>query len=171
MDLRGDKSGFRRAQSAMEYLMTYGWAILVIAVVLAALFALGVFNGGSLGTACVAQSGFLCKISVLSAASGNLIVTVGQATGSTWYSANVAFLNSTLVSSANTAAFYTATSNSVALGTLQSGTSQQINLPIVQSVSSVGTSITGQLWARYTTSSGGATFYYTEIGVVTAKSS
>ncbi|MEM4839846.1 MAG: LamG-like jellyroll fold domain-containing protein [Candidatus Micrarchaeaceae archaeon] len=31
-------------QSAMEYLMTYGWAILIIAVVLAALFELGVFN-------------------------------------------------------------------------------------------------------------------------------
>ncbi len=32
------------SQSAMEYLMTYGWAILIIAVVLAALFELGVFN-------------------------------------------------------------------------------------------------------------------------------
>ena len=28
----------------MEYLMTYGWAILIIAIVLAALFSLGVFN-------------------------------------------------------------------------------------------------------------------------------
>ncbi|MCL5430225.1 MAG: LamG domain-containing protein [Candidatus Marsarchaeota archaeon] len=35
---------YRRAQSAMEYLMTYGWAILIIAVVLGALFQLGVFN-------------------------------------------------------------------------------------------------------------------------------
>ncbi|MCL5102228.1 MAG: LamG domain-containing protein [Candidatus Marsarchaeota archaeon] len=33
-----------KAQSAMEYLMTYGWAILVIAIVLAALYGLGVFN-------------------------------------------------------------------------------------------------------------------------------
>jgi hypothetical protein len=36
-----------RLQSAMEYLMTYGWAILVIAVVIAALFSLGVFNGAN----------------------------------------------------------------------------------------------------------------------------
>ncbi len=36
-----------KAQSAMEYLMTYGWAILIIAVVLAALFQLGVFSGGN----------------------------------------------------------------------------------------------------------------------------
>ncbi|MEM0149388.1 MAG: LamG-like jellyroll fold domain-containing protein [Candidatus Micrarchaeaceae archaeon] len=37
-------SKFVKSQSAMEYLMTYGWAILIIAVVLAALFELGVFN-------------------------------------------------------------------------------------------------------------------------------
>ncbi|MDE1761691.1 MAG: hypothetical protein KGH78_00660, partial [Candidatus Micrarchaeota archaeon] len=37
------KSGIR-IQSAMEYLMTYGWAILVISVVLGGMFALGVFN-------------------------------------------------------------------------------------------------------------------------------
>ena len=33
-----------KLQSAMEYLMTYGWAILIIAVVLSVLFQLGVFN-------------------------------------------------------------------------------------------------------------------------------
>ncbi len=36
-----------RTQSAMEYLMTYGWAILIIAVVLGALFQLGVFNAST----------------------------------------------------------------------------------------------------------------------------
>lgn len=35
-------------QSAMEYLMTYGWAILIIAVVLGALFGLGFFNSANL---------------------------------------------------------------------------------------------------------------------------
>ena len=38
------RESFIKAQSAMEYLMTYGWAILIISVVLAALFQLGVFN-------------------------------------------------------------------------------------------------------------------------------
>ena len=37
-----------KAQSAMEYLMTYGWAILIIAIVLAALFSLGIFSSGGL---------------------------------------------------------------------------------------------------------------------------
>ncbi len=36
-----------KAQSAMEYLMTYGWAILIIAMVLVALFALGIFNSAN----------------------------------------------------------------------------------------------------------------------------
>ncbi len=36
-----------KSQSAMEYLMTYGWAILIIAVVLSVLFQLGVFSSGN----------------------------------------------------------------------------------------------------------------------------
>ncbi len=36
-----------KSQSAMEYLMTYGWAILIIAVVLIALFQMGVFNSAN----------------------------------------------------------------------------------------------------------------------------
>jgi hypothetical protein len=36
--------GDGKAQSAMEYLMTYGWAILIIAVVLGALYILGLFS-------------------------------------------------------------------------------------------------------------------------------
>lgn len=36
-----------RLQSAMEYLMTYGWAILIIAVVLGVLYYLGIFNGAN----------------------------------------------------------------------------------------------------------------------------
>ena len=36
-----------RSQSAMEYLMTYGWAVLIIAVVLAVLYSLGLFNSAT----------------------------------------------------------------------------------------------------------------------------
>ena len=38
------KRHHRKSQSAMEYLMTYGWSILIVAVVLGALAYLGVFN-------------------------------------------------------------------------------------------------------------------------------
>lgn len=74
-----------RAQSAMEYLMTYGWAILIIAVVLGALFSLGVFNGGGvIGNACVASPGYLCQSASLGT-TGNVLFTLGQNTGTTIY--------------------------------------------------------------------------------------
>jgi hypothetical protein len=68
----------------MEYLMTYGWAILIIAVVLGALFSLGVFSSSSLlGTACIATSGFLCQSPFLSHTTGGLSFILGQSTGVT----------------------------------------------------------------------------------------
>ncbi|MEM3841229.1 MAG: hypothetical protein QXN59_00845 [Candidatus Micrarchaeaceae archaeon] len=83
------EKGFK-AQSAMEYLMTYGWAILIIAVVLAALFALGVFSGASLlGTSCVASSGYTCTNPVMNTA-GILTINFGQSTGVTLYDLNFA---------------------------------------------------------------------------------
>ena len=42
----------KKAQSAMEYLMTYGWAILVVVAVVAALYALGVFKSGTGAVKC-----------------------------------------------------------------------------------------------------------------------
>lgn len=37
----------KKAQSALEYLLTYGWAILIVIIVGASLYALGVFNPGT----------------------------------------------------------------------------------------------------------------------------
>ena len=72
------------AQSAMEYLMTYGWAILIIAVALAALFELGVFNGSNLSPqGCIAQAGFTCTNLVYTA--NGIALTLGQTTGKYYY--------------------------------------------------------------------------------------
>ena len=60
----------RKGQSAMEYLMTYGWAILIIVVVGAVLFAYGVFSPAGL----VPKSG--CT-------SGNLFIEAADWTYST----------------------------------------------------------------------------------------
>ena len=43
-----------RQQSAMEYLMTYGWAILIVAIVVVALYQLGIFNNSSIAPRAVA---------------------------------------------------------------------------------------------------------------------
>ncbi|MEM3781365.1 MAG: hypothetical protein QXT43_00180 [Candidatus Micrarchaeaceae archaeon] len=86
------------AQSAMEYLITYGWAILIIAVVLAALFGLGVLSPGRfLGSQCLIQAGFSCP-SLYMTSNGVLTINLLQATSApinvTAYGCNT---NSTIV--------------------------------------------------------------------------
>ena len=94
MGLMGDMTT-HKAQSAMEYLMTYGWAILVIAIVLAALFTLGIFSS-PLGTTCKAVSSeFSCGAPIFtgtSGSSGSYLVTLGQGSGITWYLVGYAFI-------------------------------------------------------------------------------
>jgi hypothetical protein len=63
-----------KLQSAMEYLMTYGWAILIIAVVLGVLFQLGVFNSSSFS---VRAPPGVCQVLRTSAA----VNLVGQCSG------------------------------------------------------------------------------------------
>jgi len=56
----------RRAQAAMEYLMTYGWALLVIVLVLGALIYLGVLNPSArLQDNCNLPIGFKCEVASL----------------------------------------------------------------------------------------------------------
>lgn len=71
-----------KGQSAMEYLLTYGWAFLIIAVVLGAMFALGIFNPSQfVGQECFLPAGFSCLSFVLST-NGQLVVNLEQATQS-----------------------------------------------------------------------------------------
>lgn len=50
----------KRGQSAMEFLMTYGWAILVVLIVLSSLYFLGVFNPKFVSS-CEIKAPFVCK--------------------------------------------------------------------------------------------------------------
>jgi hypothetical protein len=47
------------AQSAAEYIMSYGWMILIVSILLMALFKLGLFSYSA--NICVPQAGFLCN--------------------------------------------------------------------------------------------------------------
>lgn len=83
------KNAKTKAQSAMEYLMTYGWAIIIILVVLGVLYLLNVFTPGSIiGSVCSPQFKYVCQSAVL-AADGQLSFLFGQNTGTTEY--NLAF--------------------------------------------------------------------------------
>jgi hypothetical protein len=62
----------RKAQAAMEFLMTYGWAILVVMVVVGALAYFGVLNPTMmLPERCVIQSGFDCVNYKINAGAAN----------------------------------------------------------------------------------------------------
>jgi len=48
----------RKGQAALDFLMTYGWAIALVVIVAAALFALGIFDAGNfIGTKAAGFSG------------------------------------------------------------------------------------------------------------------
>lgn len=154
------KKGFR-AQSAMEYLMTYGWAILVIAVVLAILFSIGVFSGGSfLGTSCIAASGYLCQNPVIFHTGNALTFTFGQNNGATIYNVIVGVASQS--SGLSAVGFPTSIAQSFngvgtsPVSTLVSGqtTSISVNLPITSSFLTsnvIGTTFTGYVWVNYST--------------------
>ncbi len=81
---------FPRLQSAMEYLMTYGWAVLIIAIILVMLYFLGVFNlGTQTTTVCQSVPGYSCQGLTLNR-SGYLSFELTQNTGSVFHNMQIA---------------------------------------------------------------------------------
>ncbi|MEM3791383.1 MAG: hypothetical protein QXL16_01475 [Candidatus Micrarchaeaceae archaeon] len=157
-----------RLQSAMEYLMTYGWAILIIAVVLGALFTLGVFNSSSLlGTHCIATPGFTCSSATMGTNS-YATVTFSQATGSTLYLQGAACSSAASPSGfplyGNINVNNTRSTNVMVNGqslvghviTIPSGTTFTLVVPCYSSNTlpssvAIGSAFSGEIWLNYTT--------------------
>lgn len=69
-----------KIQSTMEFLITYGWMILILSVVLSAFMALGVFNPGAIAsTQCSLPIGLSCSVYSL-APNGLISVSLLQTT-------------------------------------------------------------------------------------------
>ncbi len=134
-----------RSQSAMEYLMTYGWSILIIAVVVAALFSLGVFNGGAGAgqSVCIASAGYQCTSAVLST-SGSLSATVGEI-------GQTITITSTGCTNSSASPTLQALSSSVTLGSAQSS-SLTFSCPS-SNLGTLGAKFSGYLWIKYNTAS------------------
>lgn len=75
-------SGRMRIQNAMEFMMTYGWAILVLIVVLAALYSIGAFRGLTSQTLCSFPANIGCEGAVLFS-NGLVQVNIQQSTPDT----------------------------------------------------------------------------------------
>jgi len=75
----------RKAQAAMEYLITYGWAVLIMLVVVGVLFYLGIFNPRTVSGCSFQTPGFTCYAYKLasntSGSESGIILDLGQATG------------------------------------------------------------------------------------------
>jgi len=64
----------KKGQAAMEYLMTYGWAIIIIIVAVAALYAMGVFK---IGTTVTCSPCFGTQFTYGDYSNGMLLITNG----------------------------------------------------------------------------------------------
>ena len=82
-----------RSQSALEYMMTYGWAILIIVIVAGVLYSFGVFNPSSSTSATVTGFPGLGSVSAACNPGGALIFSFGNDIGST---INITAINVTL---------------------------------------------------------------------------
>jgi hypothetical protein len=72
----------RRSQAALEFLMTYGWAILVVLIVISALAYFGVLNPQALVPAkCTLTTGLSCKDYQVSAGSQTIRLKIANGMG------------------------------------------------------------------------------------------
>ncbi len=163
-------------QSAMEYLMTYGWAILIIAIVLGVLYYLGVFSPAVIGPACTGSAPYVCENPLTLSTSGTVTFTMGQASGSTQYNIGLSCAATSTSSGLPYSSvgnvfwypasngFISSTANQISPSlSLSSGEEQSMSgLPCYDSKGvpigsiPIGTGFTGYIWYNYTTGSGTA---------------
>jgi YVTN family beta-propeller protein len=146
----------------VEYLTTYGWAIVAIAVALGVLYSLGIFGLGASGsTGCSAIEGFSCTAPVLYS-SGALTTQFGQIGPTKTISATGCTTNDTAPTG----------NNWLGVGgiTIQSGQTANLTFSCPVSGTSSGGQLgavyTGTLWIQYTTSSSGGQTITQQVGVV-----
>ena len=70
-----------KSQSALEYIMTYGWAILIIVIVAVILYSMGIFNPASSLVATVTGFPGFTGVTAVCTPTGVLVMSVGNAVG------------------------------------------------------------------------------------------
>ncbi|MDE1861011.1 MAG: hypothetical protein KGH72_04840 [Candidatus Micrarchaeota archaeon] len=160
------------------------WAITIVVIiaVIIFLFTVGPGPGTPYNTTCLAQSGYFCSNPVFRSTSGNLLVTVGQDSGSNWTSANVLFLPAGYSTSRILAPSYFIAANSgiaykAITGGLMNGQTMQITVPVNDVVTDkpyypVGSALGGTLWVEYTISGyNSSSDYFAQLATVSLKAS
>ena len=164
----------------MEYLMTYGWAILVIAIIVSLLFALGLFSGGA-GTSsrCTPQSGFSCTNP--SYGTNGISATISQDSGQYYLGAWVFVASSSEhISSSGLPVNFSASSANNMLYIGQLGPSQSTTFYYTNAKAGaiptanvpVGYPFTGDVWLGYCTTPGcDSPTSFAKVGTINVKNS
>ena len=136
----------KKAQSAMEYLMTYGWAILVVLIALGALFYLGVFSPRT-PNSCVGSAPITCGDVKADASDDTLLLSVGASGVS---SATIASVIGTCTKTTAVAGISTTMLGNIWLANTTSSTINGITCSPLASVWNTGDRVTGTLNVDYT---------------------
>ena len=145
-----------KGQSALEYMMTYGWAILIIVIVAVILYSMGIFNPRASVTA--SSSGFSpFAVSAAVCNSGGLKVAFsvgGLPNGATSVSLKELYLSSATGTSTGST-----TTTDFSASTVSSGSSFTVTTPSTFNCTTSGIPFTasGSLEYTYTTSAGPVT--------------
>jgi len=146
-----------KGQSALEYMMTYGWAILIIVIVAVILYSMGIFNPRASVTA--SSSGFSPFAASAAVCSGSGL-TVAFTTGGLPNGATSAHINGMTLSSAvglgTTTSYKANTTYTVTPGNSFTETFSDVNC-----TSGTAFSASGNLSYSVTTAAGPATYYAT----------
>jgi len=152
-----------KLQSAIEYLTTYGWAFLILAIIIGVFIAAGILSPFRIiGNECILPAGFSCYSTTLYS-NGLLVINLFQATQSP--------INVTAIGCSSTP-------NNIVMTPIYNPPSNQISMPISSNYTfslycyngnniatgSVGTEFQGVLIINYTdTLSGFAHFAYGKV--------
>jgi hypothetical protein len=171
-----------KLQAAMEYLMSYGWAILIIVIVMVGIVTLGLFNGlGSTPTSCTTVAGYSCSQIIYSHTTGTVTFLFSQSSGVTWAAANVYFIPNTngsnsggipltIINSPTSGNTIGYTQSNPAGSGLASGQITPITLTVSGPNVAIGSAVEGKLWIAYE-SSKSSQVYYEEVATMLLKAS
>ncbi len=134
----------RKGQAAMEFLMTYGWALLVVLIAIGALAFFGVLNPSKfLPNSCSLAPGFACSDFKASASTANIIIVIQNGLGDNLYTTSLALSGS----QPNCDGAFT--SGGLTAITLNDGASTQFSLACPGLAGTKGTKLKGDLIITY----------------------
>lgn len=146
----------RKAQAAMEFLMTYGWALLVVLIAIGALAFFGVLNPSKfLPNSCSLAPGFSCTDFKASEGSNNVVVLVQNGLGENLNTVSLRLSDATGIKTGGCSGATGTTG--AAFGptgiTLNDGASTQFTLGCTVGDLTKGTKLKGNLQLDYTIAS------------------